>query len=902
MSRIKFCIEFYFHEGGQLWLLVSAFWEGKRITLSHSAFLLFLYNNESELHNSDLDFAYRLAKYLTKVRVDGMLTEAITSDEDMAWFFERARKSNATIVWKSNDKETLVTFDDPLPVKIDITPDNKGIMCTMTNWQEWMDDPLLWMHFTTEDATICFGNGSVAINPSTTLLKFIDEFLTKESVRFAGKDTVYFIQQIYKPNKHILQWTNQVELGDYVPNEEPPTPKLTLVYANGILTPTLTYLYGEEEIPPDFEEEYVKNRKTGKMNKRLRDMETVYQQDLIDIFMEYDLPFMLQIPGDIAKFLDRVVPILKKRDWKIVEHTEEFAMAGEPMELNFSLKNSGQDLFYFEPNMDIDGKPITYREIARLMVENQGYLKTDRGFVKIADKSQKELKNLNDLGAFEHEKKFMKIDLMPLIASSRSIEGDSQETQMFLDQFHKIHKVVQVKPGKGFKGELRDYQQFGVNWINFLHTNGFGGVLADDMGLGKTVQTIAFCTQLKSPGPILVVGPTNVIYNWEQEIQKFTDNKTSLIYTGPGRQKFVKDMENYDFVITSFGILKKDLEEFQSIEWEAIFIDEAQHIKNPQTQVSKAVKQLKSKFRIAMSGTPIENHLIDLWNIFDFVMPKYLGSHREFENDVKNATTQVIKTKIKPFVLRREKREVLDSLPEKTEIVLKCEMTKEQADIYQTVLSAAKQGIRNTEGKNERLNVLTALLKLRQVCIHPGLLAEFKGQDIKTAKFDLAKEKIAELIDEGHKIVLFSQFTGMLDIMQKWCKESNIQIERIDGSITAKDRMNAVNRFQNSTTPTLFLISLKAGGVGLNLTAADYVIHLDPWWNPAIEAQATDRVHRMGQQNKVIVYKFITEGTVEEKIQSLQESKKALLAEIIDIDSAAEKKLNFDEIRNILMQ
>ena len=302
-----------------------------------------------------------------------------------------------------------------------------------------------------------------------------------------------------------------------------------------------------------------------------------------------------------------------------------------------------------------------------------------------------------------------------------------------------------------------------------------------------------------------------------------------------------------------------------------------------------------------MTGTPIENYIQDLWNIFDFVMPDYLGKLSQFENDIKDGRKEQLKTKIKPFILRREKREVLDSLPEKTEIIIKCEMSPDQEKLYKTVLDAAKKGIKNIKGKQERLNVFTALLKLRQVCIHPQLLKEVGASSIESSKFELAKEKITELIDEGHKIVMFSQFTEMLDIMQKWTKEQKIYTERIDGTVSAKGRMDAVDEFQTNEKPGIFLISLKAGGVGLNLTAADYVIHLDPWWNPAIESQATDRVHRMGQKNKVFVYKLITSGTIEEKIQELQESKKQLLSEIIDIDSAEEKSLNFDEIKDLLL-
>ncbi len=252
-------------------------------------------------------------------------------------------------------------------------------------------------------------------------------------------------------------------------------------------------------------------------------------------------------------------------------------------------------------------------------------------------------------------------------------------------------------------------------------------------------------------------------------------------------------------------------------------------------------------------------------------------------------------------MLRREKREVLDSLPEKTEITLECPLSDEQMELYKTVLDVAKKGVSTTGNKRDRLNMLTALLKLRQVCTHPGIVEEFKGLGIESAKFNMLKEKSLELIDEGHKVVVFSQFTSMLDIIEEWLDQVKIRHLRIDGSISAKKRMELVDTFQDSDDPIIFLVSLKAGGIGLNLTAADYVIHIDPWWNPAIEAQATDRVHRMGQTNKVIVYRLICAGTVEEKINKLQQDKKKLLSEIVDIDGASEKQIDFNEIKSLIL-
>ncbi|NDC83770.1 DEAD/DEAH box helicase, partial [bacterium] len=613
----------------------------------------------------------------------------------------------------------------------------------------------------------------------------------------------------------------------------------------------------------------------------MMDLEGIFQTDLIELFTENGIPLALTSPGDIAKFFDVIVPALNERRWTIRSRAPEFNVNPVAHELNFSLSGSASDWFYFEPNCQIDGENFSLQEIARLIVDNQGYVETKNGFVRISDQSQKELRLLSDNGALRVGKKFNRADILPLIAAT-SVTGTGDESGSLVDRLKKLHSVGHTAPSATFKGELRDYQQYGVNWMYFLYQAGLGGVLADDMGLGKTVQTIAFSTRVESKAPVLIVGPTNVVYNWLQELKQFVPSETVMVYAGSNRDALVPQMLTRRYVITSYGVLKNDIEFLKQIPFSIIIADEAQALKNPTTQVSKAIKQLNGEFRLALSGTPVENHLMDLWNLFDFVMPDFLGSKKEFDIQIKDEATEKIRLKIKPFVLRREKREVLDSLPEKTEILIKCPLTDGQIKLYRTILEAAKKGIRNSLGKTQKLNVLTSLLKLRQVCTHPQLLSEMSHLSIESAKFEIAKEKIAELVDEGHKVVLFSQFTQMLDIFENWTRSEGLYTERIDGSVTGKNRQDAVMRFQESVQAGVFLISLKAGGVGINLTSADYVIHIDPWWNPAIESQATDRVHRMGQKNKVFVYKLIAEGTIEEKIAELQEQKRELLASVID--------------------
>ena len=904
MNRITFYLTFLFNSKNRLMTIVEAKWNNEMVNLSKSSFMLFLYNNENEINEKDLDFSYRLTKYLKKLQVANDVHDALPQESDVGWFFSRANELGINVEWrqvfdnKTSDYQAII-FDKELPLEIELKQDKNKIQCILKNRLEWLQNPLLWMPFPSDKGLYCFCNGHIKKNPSKSFLNYLDNFLDRNALVFEGNQAIQFIQRVYSPNKKLLSWVVNMDLQQFLPSDDSPTPRLDVIYENNQLMTALSYNYGNSNVLPQDTTDVLKDATNGRLYKRQKDMEEIYQNDLMEIFMSEELPFLLENPGHIAKFLDKVVPTLKEREWVINSTINDFNVLDTPIDLTFNVESPKQDWFEFSQNTTIDGQEMSFAEITRLLVENQGYIKTSSGYVKVSEESQQELKTLNSFQAFTSKKSFNMLEFMPLLGIS-SIEGTDSNSSQFIENFKNFHRAEDTL-GNDFNGELRDYQTYGVKWLSFLNQYKFGGILADDMGLGKTVQTIAFTTSIEQTAPYLIIGPTNVIYNWEKEIDKFTKRKKTVIYGGTQRDKLLPKIAKSNYVITSYGILKNDIDLLKNIPFEAIFIDEAQHIKNPKTQISKAVKQLNAKFRIAMTGTPIENYIQDLWNIFDFVMPDYLGKLSQFENDIKDGRKEQLKTRIKPFILRREKREVLNSLPEKTEIIIKCDMTPGQEKLYKTVLDAAKKGIKNIKGKQERLNIFTALLKLRQVCIHPQLLKEVGASDIESSKFELAKEKISELIDEGHKIVMFSQFTEMLDIMGDWTKKEGFYTERIDGSVSAKARMDAVDRFQGAEDPGMFLISLKAGGVGLNLTAADYVIHLDPWWNPAIESQATDRVHRMGQQNKVFVYKLITTGTIEEKIQELQESKKQLLAEIIDIDTAAEKSLNFDEIKTLLL-
>lgn len=901
--RLQFAVTFLFGHDRQVYLSVQAIYENEKIPMDLSSLSMFLFKNERTLVTSDADFCYSLGKFLKKVNINNRLVLAIPHEDDIALFFKRAFDKKIQLFWQedpeSGDPEAIV-FSDKLPYTVTLSQRGQTLVCSLENPSK-EEQETDWMTFYCDDIAVTFARGVITLNPSRLLDDFISSLQSKGQVIYKDDDIQTFLSTIYTPLKASLTWKVHADLSHFIPQTAKPIPLLTLNYDDMVLQPTLSFQYGEQIIPPTFADSVVLCRISGKKYQRNSESELRFQDQLMGLFTQKDLPFLLQSPADIARFMTEVVPLLVEKQWMVISTVPEFNVQKESVELNFKIRESGQNWFEFEPSCEINGEAYSLQEIARLMVQNQGYVKTKSGFVKIAIDSQKELEILNKMGAFKVGSRYAKADIVPLISMARA-QGGSPEAQSFVDSIKNFNRDCFCDVSSDFNGSLRDYQQYGVNWLNFIHKMGCGGILADDMGLGKTIQTIAFCTQLKEKEPILIIGPTNVTYNWKKEIETFSPDKTVVVYTGANRRQNLEKCPKPNFILTTFGIVKNDLEFFESQTFQAVFIDEAQYIKNPKAQVSQAVKSLNSRYRVALTGTPIENHLSDLWNLFDFVMPDFLGNQTRFDLYLREGGKEILKQKIKPFVLRREKREVLSSLPEKTEILLKCTLTDEQRALYRTVLEAAKRGIRNSTGQTERLNVLTALLKLRQVCLDPSLLSEFEGQDLPSAKFELAKEKISELIDEGHKIVLFSQFTKMLDKIETWANSESIALERIDGSVSSKARLEAVDRFQTSDKPGLFVISLKAGGVGLNLTAADYVIHLDPWWNPAVEAQATDRVHRMGQQNKVFVYKLITEDTVEEKIQLLQEEKRQLLGEIIDIDTLQEKKIDISELKALLFE
>ena len=490
--------------------------------------------------------------------------------------------------------------------------------------------------------------------------------------------------------------------------------------------------------------------------------------------------------------------------------------------------------------------------------------------------------------------------LHPVDAANLATESDlalepSPNLNKLVKRLGELRKPDKTDPPPGVRATLRDYQLEGYRWMQSLAACNLNGILADDMGLGKTLQTLAHILTEKDSGraggkPCLVVAPTSVVPNWKDETAKFTPTLSVLVLHGPKRQKNFKNIPFADLVLTSFALLQRDIEALKKIDFHLVALDEAQNIKNPAAKVSKAACEINAAHRLCLSGTPIENHLGELWSLMRFLLPGFLGSQDAFrtrfqtpiEKEEDEGRKDDLKQRIAPLILRRTKDEVASELPPKTILVHPIELTTEQKDLYETVRATMDKRVRQAiaaQGlEQSRIVFLDALLKLRQICCDPRLLAMEEAHSIASAKLDYLGELLTTLREEGRRVLLFSQFTTMLELIGEKLQLLGISYLKLTGS--SRDRGGLVKKFQEGSTP-LFLISLKAGGTGLNLTAADTVIHYDPWWNPAAEAQATDRAYRIGQTKPVFVHKLICSTTVEERIQKLQADKSKLADDLL---------------------
>lgn len=596
-----------------------------------------------------------------------------------------------------------------------------------------------------------------------------------------------------------------------------------------------------------------------------------------------------------------VVESEDKNDWFSLSFNLEFNGVSQPIAPLVSGIISEFDNFENMPKqLHIEVEPNHFVEVQSKQIKP--ILNT---IIELLDKKDKD-DNLKISSFDAHLLEFMDDDV--IWRGSKDILELSKKLKNFKG-------VKKAKPPKCLNATLREYQQDGLNWLNFLYEFKFAGILADDMGLGKTIQTLAHLSRLKEKkllkNPSLIVMPTSLIANWKSEAAKFTPNLKVLSLHGNDRAQRFDAIEEHDILLTTYPLVVRDKELFDKIDFTYIILDEAQKIKNHKTKMAVSLKTFKSEYRLALSGTPIENHLGELWSIFSFLMPGFLDTISFFKNYYQTPIEKehdftrqnLLNKRIKPFMIRRTKEIVADELPAKSEIIKYTQFSDKQSKLYESIRVTMEQKVRdavNAKGLgSSHITILDALLKLRQVCCDPSLLKIKEAQKVQeSAKLELFLELIDELMQENRKILVFSQFTSMLAIIEEKIKSRNINYSKLTGS--TRKREEAIEKFTKGDAD-IFLISLKAGGVGLNLVEADTVIHYDPWWNPAVENQATDRAHRIGQTKAVFVYKLIVENTIEQKILEMQKKKQALQDGIYDSDKQQDDiKFSGNELLDLL--
>lgn len=554
-------------------------------------------------------------------------------------------------------------------------------------------------------------------------------------------------------------------------------------------------------------------------------------------------------------------------------------------------------------NLSIDGiDKNEYENIFQSYKENYKYhLMPDGSYIDLKNNDLEKIFQLIDVLGIYGDFNKIKIPESKAIFLEKFLDDESLSFisgKKYIDNVIKKYNKLDtnIKVPENLKATLRDYQVEGFEFFNTLANYNFGGILADEMGLGKTVQTLAFLLSQKDKKSI-VITPTSLIFNWKSEFEKFTpDIKLGIAYgTKANRHKILENYKDYDVILTSYGTYKNDIEKYEDLDFDYCIIDEAQNIKNPDSIITKAIKTVNARVKFALTGTPVENNLMELWSIFDFVMPGYLYNKHKFEkifaNNEKNYSQ--LKNLIKPFMLRRTKKEVIDELPEKIEQKFYVELEKEHKRAYRSFVNLIKRRI--LENNEDNMTVFSYLTKLRQLSIAPEIIVKnYKG---KNSKLEILMDIIKQ--EKDRKILVFSQFTKVLKLIEERLEEENIYYSYLDGKTDPKQRVKLVEEFNNSKEKRVFLISLKAGGTGLNLTSASMVIHFDPWFNPAVEAQASDRAHRIGQRDVVDVIKLISKNTVEEKVISMQDDKKELIEDIINSNLenvTALKKLSKEDI------
>lgn len=699
-----------------------------------------------------------------------------------------------------------------------------------------------------------------------------------------------------------------------------PVPHLTLTVArlqNGMVLPgtRLHFDYGALPLPPCYRPPFPDQPQLQEHDGRQYLVERDWPEEVRYCDRLYDLGLRLFVElgdkeelwaleaGDGGKllqqwrqWLEQGLPGLEAQGWQ-VSRAEDYQLQVQDARVAIRLQDRQNGWFDFSLGLQLGEARLDTMAVIgawlRADMPAELVLPMAGGWLRLDARPLWTIRDLL-LELFDQDRLGQPVPLPAFQAAQlRELDLDDRQaplTRAMLEQLRDFEGLQSVPVPAGLVAELRPYQQQGLNWLAFLHHYSFGGILADDMGLGKTLQTLALLQHLKETQqlrqPAMIVAPTSLVGNWQHEAARFTPGLKVLLVHGPRRDAAFERIAEQDLVITTYPLLLRDNERYQEHSFGVLVLDEAQAIKNPVTKIAQRVRELRATLRLCLSGTPLENHLGELWALMDFALPGLLGGrsrfNRSYRQPIENAgdrqRQQELGRRLAPFMLRRTKAEVVRELPEKTEITQYVELQGKQRALYESIRVSMEKRLRTLVAEKgmarSHIEFLDALLKLRQACIDPRLVKLEKAGDIREhAKLDWLKDAIPRLLEEGRHILVFSQFTEVLGLIETDLKRQNITYSKLTGQ--TRKRQQAIDRFQQGVA-RVFLVSLKAGGSGLNLTAADVVIHVDPWWNPAVENQATDRAHRIGQDKPVFVYKLVAADTVEERIQQLQQHKQAL--------------------------
>ncbi|MBX2860062.1 MAG: DEAD/DEAH box helicase [Vampirovibrio sp.] len=841
----------------------------------------------------------------------------------------------------TNSNERITFMQEPLKLLMSVNVSMAGNVLVSLHWHRKDNDDF----YPLEEMTMFNRNAPWAIRknkiyPLSNTLQKLPNHLTKSTFSdIRDSDGGKFMYEELPKLRKLVE-VDEADIVDQLRLEDRPFEKilnLELVdEATLKIRASLDFSYDGVNVPfsrsaPDSPYVMVVKKETETIYWLKRDYKAeraAYEMLLEGRLDPVQTNFLSAEGDDAIDFYNDVFPSLGS-EWSLKHDEEAFKtmkVASSPLKVNAQIDfYEAVDHFTMKTVCTLGDKVLDIEEVQRYLMQGKKYFfLPGEGYVEVPLASilqyAKTLQHFDaekigtDAQGFDiHKIQTFKAGLIGELVD-QGVELDlSEKFQKFWDLISSFSHLEDIPVPEKVNAELRPYQKQGFNWLWFLYSYGLDGILADDMGLGKTLQALVMLQHAKDQDggkPNLIVCPTSVVYNWMSEIRKFTPELTVMNLTGPDRHTLYKKIEDADIILTSYAILRRDIKALKNYPFRCVILDESQNIKNFEAQTAKAAKQLQSTNRLAMSGTPIENRLVELWSVFDFLMPSFLYDIDEFryrfvvpiEEKGNIDAERRLRQQVAPFILRRLKKDVAKDLPAKVENITYCELTEKQQDLYLDILEKSRDEVfaAAADGGTNKNSIFAVLRRLQQICCHPRLIGDMANGVDESGKYEVLKEKLREIVENGHRVLLFSQFVEMLKIVRSSLEVEGIPYEYLTGETKAEERQNIVDRFNRDESIPICLMSLKAGGTGINLTGADYVIIYDPWWNPAAEDQAIDRAHRIGQTKNVFVYRMVCKGTVEDKILALQETKRDLVDSIISADQGKGKALSFNDLKSIL--